>query len=104
MTLHLRNTLGRRVEPVEPLERGRVRIYTCGPTVYRYAHVGNLRSFLLADFIRRALLYHGLPVFHVKNITDVGHMRDERRDSGGDRLVIAAEVEGRTTREIADFY
>ncbi len=79
-------------------------MYTCGPTVYRYAHVGNLRSFLLADFIRRALLYHGLEVLHVKNVTDVGHMRDERRDSGGDRLVIAAEVEGRTTQEIADFY
>jgi cysteinyl-tRNA synthetase len=79
-------------------------MYTCGPTVYRYAHIGNLRSFLLADLIRRTLLYHGLDVLHVKNITDVGHMRDERRDSGGDRLLIAAEVEGRSTQEIADFY
>ena len=59
MALSLRNTLTRRVDPVEPLEPGRVRMYTCGPTVYRYAHVGNLRSNLLADLIRRALLYHG---------------------------------------------
>ena len=79
-------------------------MYTCGPTVYRYAHVGNLRSFLLADFIRRALLYHGFAVLHLKNVTDVGAIRDERRDTGGDRLVIAAEVEGRTTQQIADFY
>ncbi|HEY1333580.1 MAG TPA: hypothetical protein VGF31_04920, partial [Myxococcaceae bacterium] len=112
MPLRLRNTLARAVEPVEPLPGGptgmggrpRVRIYTCGPTVYRYAHVGNLRSFLLPDLIRRTLLYHGLDVLHVKNVTDVGHMRDERRDQGGDRLVIAAEVEGKTTRQIADFY
>lgn len=95
------------VLPLEPLRDGEpptIRMYTCGPTVYRYAHVGNLRSFLLADLIRRALLYHGFPVLHVKNVTDVGHMRDERHDSGGDRLVIAAEVEGKTTREIADYY
>ena len=59
VTLRLRNTLTRTVEPVVPLEAGRVRMYTCGPTVYRYAHVGNLRSYLLADLIRRVLLYHG---------------------------------------------
>ena len=104
VTLRLRNTLTRSVEPVLPLEPPpggeppRIRMYTCGPTVYRYAHVGNLRSFLLADLIRRALLYHGLEVLHLKNVTDVGHMRDERHDPGGDRLVIAAEVEGKTTR------
>ena len=82
MTLRLRNTLTRRVEDVEPLEPGRVRMYTCGPTVYRYAHVGNLRSNLLADLIRRVLIYHGVEVFHVKNITDVGHLRDEGFDRG----------------------
>jgi cysteinyl-tRNA synthetase len=110
VTLRLRNTLTRSVEPVVPLEpptaggAPRIRIYTCGPTVYRYAHVGNLRSFILADLVRRVLLYHGLEVLHVKNITDVGHMRDERRDQGGDRLLIAAEMEGKTTRQIADAY
>ena len=65
LTFRLRNTLTRQVEAVEPLEPGHVRMYTCGPTVYRFAHVGNLRSFLLADLIRRALLYHGLAVLHV---------------------------------------
>jgi cysteinyl-tRNA synthetase len=104
MTLRLRNTLTRRVEPVEPLEPGRVSMYTCGPTVYRFAHVGNLRTFLLADFIRRALLYHGLEVLHVQNITDVGHLRDERFDRGEDRMLVAAGLEGRSTAEIADAY
>ena len=77
MTLRLRNTLSRSIEPVEPIDGQTVRMYTCGPTVYRYAHVGNLRSYLLADLIRRTLRYHGLSVLHVKNITDVGHLRDE---------------------------
>jgi len=79
VTLRLRDTLTRAVLPVEPLEAGRVRMYSCGPTVYRYAHVGNLRTFLLADLIRRALLYHGIDVRHVQNITDVGHMRSRCR-------------------------
>jgi len=104
VTLRLRNTYGRQVEPVVPIEPGRVRMYTCGPTVYRYAHVGNLRSYLLADFIRRALLYHGVDVLHVKNITDVGHLRDERFDRGEDRMLVAAGLERRSTQEIADAY
>ncbi len=104
MTLRLRNTLTRRVEPIDPIEPGRVRMYTCGPTVYRYAHVGNLRSYLLADFIRRTLLYHGLDVVHVKNITDVGHLRDERFDRGEDRMLVAAGLEDRTPAEIAAAY
>jgi cysteinyl-tRNA synthetase len=89
---------------VVPLEPERVRMYTCGPTVYRYAHVGNLRSYLLADFIRRTLLFHGLTVRHVKNITDVGHLRDERFDRGEDRMLVAAGLESRTSAEIADAY
>jgi cysteinyl-tRNA synthetase len=79
-------------------------MYSCGPTVYRFAHVGNLRTFLLADLIRRVLLYHGLEVFHVQNITDVGHMRDERFDRGEDRMLVAAGLENRSTGEIADAY
>ena len=104
MTLRLRNTLTRTVVPVEPLERGRVRMYTCGPTVYRFAHVGNLRSNLLADLIRRVLLYHGLEVVHVKNITDVGHLREDEFDRGEDRMLVSAGLEHKTTAEIADAY
>jgi len=104
MTLRLRNTLTRRVEDVEPLEPGRVRMYTCGPTVYRFAHVGNLRSNLLADLIRRVLIFHGVDVFHVKNITDVGHLRDEGFDRGADPMLVAAGLEHKTPAEIADAY
>ena len=104
MTLRIRNTLTRSVEPVEPLEPGRVRMYTCGPTVYRFAHVGNLRSNLLADLIRRVLLYHGIEVFHVKNITDVGHLREDEFDRGEDRMLVQAGLEHKTTAEIADAY
>lgn len=104
MTLRLRNTLTRQIEPVRPIEPGRVTMYSCGPTVYSYAHVGNLRSYLLADLIRRALLYHGLDVFHVQNITDVGHLRDERFDRGEDRMLVAAGLESKTPAEIAAAY
>jgi cysteinyl-tRNA synthetase len=104
MTLRIRNTLTRSVEPVEPLEPGRVRMYTCGPTVYRYAHVGNLRSNLLADLIRRVLLYHGLDVVHIKNITDVGHLREDEFDRGEDRMLVQAGLEHKTSAEIADAY
>ena len=79
-------------------------MYSCGPTVYRYAHVGNLRTFLLPDLIRRTLLYHGIEVFQVQNITDVGHMRDERFDRGEDRMLVAAGLENRSTGEIANAY
>src|SRR6476620_11038480 len=101
VTLSLRNTLTRSVEPVEPLIPGRVGMYTCGPTVYRYAHVGNLRTNLLADLIRRTLLYHGIDVLHVKNITDVGHLRDEGFDRGADRVLVQAGLESKTPAEIA---
>jgi cysteinyl-tRNA synthetase len=104
VTLRLRDTLTREVRPIEPLEPGRVRMYTCGPTVYRYAHVGNLRSYLLADLIRRVLLYHGVEVFHVKNITDVGHLRDDQFDRGEDRMLVQAGLEHKTSEEIAAAY
>jgi len=104
LMLHLRDTLTRQVMPVEPLEPGRIRMYTCGPTVYRYAHVGNLRSFLLADLIRRVLLYHGLEVLHVKNVTDVGHLRDEGFDRGQDPMLVQAGLESKTPEEIAGAY
>jgi len=102
--LRLFNTLTRRVEEVEPLEPGRVRLYSCGPTVYRYVHIGNLRSFMMADWIRRALVYDRFAVRHIKNITDVGHMRQDVLDRGEDKLVAQALREGKTPWEIAAFY
>jgi cysteinyl-tRNA synthetase len=104
MTLRFHDTLTRQVRPLVPLEDGRIGMYTCGPTVYRFAHVGNLRTFLLADLIRRVVLYHGIDVLHVQNITDVGHLRDERFDRGEDRMLAAAGLEGRSAAEIADAY
>jgi len=104
MALSLYNTLTAQKEEVVPLETGRVRMYSCGPTVYRPVHVGNLRSFLLADFVRRALAYHGLDVTNVMNITDVGHMTDELSDEGRDRMLLAADDESLSATEIAAKY
>ena len=102
--MQLHNTLTRRVEEFVPREPGVVRMYTCGPTVYRYAHIGNLRSYLLADWVRRSLELQGYQVHHVKNITDVGHMRQEMLERGEDKVIAAALAEGKTPQEIADFY
>jgi cysteinyl-tRNA synthetase len=99
-TVRLYNSLTRKVEPLEPIESGRVTIYTCGSTVYRYAHIGNLRTYLFGDLLTRTLRYLGYEVLYAKNITDVGHMRD----TGEDPILLAAEVEGKTPTEIADFY
>ena len=102
--LRLYNTLTRRIEPFVPLEPGHVRMYSCGPTVYRYIHIGNLRTFAMADWLRRTLEYFGYRVFHVKNITDVGHMRVERLDQGEDKLLAQARAEGKASAELAQFY
>ena len=102
--LNIYNTLSKRVEEIEPAEPGIIRMYTCGPTVYRDAHIGNLRTYMMADWIRRALLHHGLEVKHVKNITDVGHMRQELVETGGDKMILAALAEGKTVQEIAQLY
>ncbi|MEO7664582.1 MAG: cysteine--tRNA ligase [Candidatus Limnocylindrales bacterium] len=105
MPLQVRDTLSRSLRPVRaPRDGTPVTMYSCGPTVYRYAHVGNLRTFLLPDMIRRVLLYRGIPVLHVQNITDVGHLRDERFDRGEDPMLVAAGLEGRSPAEIADAY
>jgi cysteinyl-tRNA synthetase len=102
--MRLYNSLTRAVEPVEPVEPGHVRMYTCGPTVYRYAHLGNLRTFMLADLIRRALEYEGLRVTQVMNITDVGHMTDESSPEAVDKMLLAVEDEGLQPLEIAEKY
>ena len=89
---------------IEPVEPGRVTIYTCGPTVYRYVHLGNLRTFLLGDLVRRALEFEGYDVTQVLNITDVGHMTDESSPEAVDKMLLAAEDEGLQPLEIAEKY
>ena len=102
--LQVTNTLTRTREPVAAPASGPLRMYTCGPTVYRYAHVGNLRTFMLADLLRRALESEGVEVRQVQNITDVGHLTNERFDHGEDRMLVSARLEGRTPGEIAEHY
>jgi cysteinyl-tRNA synthetase len=102
--VRLYNTLTRRLDEVVPADDRHVRMYTCGPTVYRYAHIGNLRTFLLSDLVRRALEFEGYQVTQVLNITDVGHMTDDTSDAGRDRMDIAVADEGLTPLEIASKY
>jgi cysteinyl-tRNA synthetase len=105
-TINLHNSLTRRTEPLVPLEPGKVTVYTCGSTVYKYAHIGNLRTYLFGDLLHRTLEYLGYEVRYVKNITDVGHMRDDQLDAidGEDKVETAAETEGKSPTAIADFY
>ncbi len=97
------NTLTRRKELFRPIFPGRVGLYTCGPTVYNYAHIGNLRTYLFDDFLRRVLEYNGYEVKHVMNITDVGHLTGDR-DMGEDKLEVGAKREKKNALEIASFY
>ena len=102
--LRIYNTLTKRTEEIQPIKPGSVSMYTCGPTVYRDAHIGNLRTYLMADWIRRVIEASGHTVYHVKNITDVGHMRQELVESGGDKVILAAMEEGRTVQDITQYY
>jgi cysteinyl-tRNA synthetase len=98
--LVLYNSLTRRKEPFEPREPGRASVYSCGPTVYSRQHIGNLRPYLFADLLRRALRAQGLAVKHVINVTDVGHLTDDA-DAGEDKMEVAAQKTGRRADEIA---
>jgi cysteinyl-tRNA synthetase len=102
--MRLYNTLTRRVDELVPVEDGHVKMYTCGPTVYRYAHIGNLRTFLLSDLLRRALEFEGYRVTQVINVTDVGHMTDDASDGGRDRMDLAVADEGMSALEVAEKY
>ncbi len=104
MVLQLYDTLSRSKKPFQPLQFGKASIYSCGPTVYRDVHIGNLRTYLLADWLRRTLEAQGTQVQHVKNITDVGHMRQELLDRGEDKVIAAAIAAGKTPGEIAQQY
>lgn len=106
MALKLYNTLKRRKEEFRPLAKGEVGIYTCGLTVYNYGHIGNFRSFVFADLLRRYLEWKGHRVKHIMNITDVGHMTadDQLALAGEDKIEKSARERGLSPREIADFY
>lgn len=103
MSLSLYNTLRRAKEKFKPLRPNDVGLYTCGPTVYNYAHIGNLRTYLFEDILKRTLIYNGFTVKHVMNITDVGHLTGDR-DMGEDKLEKGARREGKTAWEIAADY
>ena len=104
LQLRVYDTLQRQVVPFVTERPGEVRMYTCGPTVYRPVHVGNLRSYLLADWLRRTFELFGNRVVAVKNITDVGHMRQDALAQGEDKVIAAALAAGKTPKEIAEFY
>jgi cysteinyl-tRNA synthetase len=93
MPLHLFNTLTNRLEPFQPLEDNRVRMYSCGPTVYNYVHIGNLRSFTFQDVLRRYLRHRGYELYHVMNITDVD-----------DKIILNARKEGKSLQEYTAVY
>ena len=103
-SIHLYNTATHKVEALTLDPEREVRVYTCGPTVYRPVHLGNLRSYLLADSLKRLLLHLGYSVRHVKNITDVGHMRQELLDRGEDKVIAEALSAGLTPQDIAHRY
>ncbi len=101
--MKLTNTLSRNKEEFEPLDKKAVKLYTCGPTVYDYFHIGNLRNALFNDTLKRTLVANGYKVNHVMNITDVGHLVSDA-DEGEDKLEKGAAREGKTVWEVAEFY
>ena len=103
MPIYLYNTLSRRIDEFKPLKKNHVGLYTCGPTVYNYAHIGNLRTYVFEDLLKRIFAYNGYKVKHVMNITDVGHLTSDS-DTGEDKMEKGSSREGKTAWELADFY
>jgi len=97
------NTLTKKVEEFIPHEEGKVKLYTCGPTVYNYAHIGNLRTYIFEDILEKTLNYLGYQVTRCMNITDVGHLTSDS-DSGDDKMLKGAKRENKTVLEIAEYY
>ncbi|UAK25210.1 cysteine--tRNA ligase [Sphingomonas nostoxanthinifaciens] len=97
------NSMTRSIEPFTPIDPANVRLYTCGPTVYNYQHIGNMRAFLFADTLGRAIRWKGWPTTHVINITDVGHLTSDA-DAGDDKMETAAARTGRSIWDIAAYY
>lgn len=103
MQIKLYNTLNKQKNDFVPLKGNEVRIYSCGPTVYSYAHIGNFRTYVFMDNLRRVLKYNGYTLKHVMNITDVGHLESDA-DEGEDKMLKAARIEHKSPYEIAEFY
>ncbi len=103
MTLKFFNTLTRKKEIFEPIKDKQVGIYSCGPTAYWYQHIGNLRSYIFADVLRKVLLYNDFKVKHVMNVTDVGHLTSDA-DEGEDKIEKAAKKEGKKAEDIVNYY
>jgi cysteinyl-tRNA synthetase len=103
MSLHLYNTLTRKLEEFKPLHESKVGIYVCGPTVYGHAHLGHAKSYVSFDILVRYLRYLGYNVTYVQNITDVGHLTDDA-DAGEDKLAVAARKEHKHPMALAEFY
>ena len=101
--MKLYNTLTKRIEEFVPNEPGKVKMYTCGPTVYHYAHIGNIRTYIMEDVLEKFLRFYGYDVTRVMNVTDVGHLSSDG-DTGEDKMVAGAKREHKTVMEIAKFY
>ena len=102
-TLQLYNSDGQKLESFVPRESNKVKLYCCGPTVYGYAHIGNLRAYTVQDILRRCLLSLGYKLDHVMNITDVGHLTDDN-DYGEDKILVSAREKGKSVADIAQYY
>ncbi|MBN2052458.1 cysteine--tRNA ligase [Candidatus Woesearchaeota archaeon] len=103
MALKVYNTLGRKKEEFKPIHAKKVGMYSCGPTVYNYAHIGNLRTYIFNDILRRTLIKNGFELNQVMNITDVGHLTSDS-DEGEDKMLLASKREHKSALEIAKFY
>jgi len=103
MAVKLYNSLTRKIEELKPIKKNKIGLYACGPTVYNYAHIGNLRTYVFEDILKKVLKYNGFKVKHIMNITDVGHLTDDA-DQGEDKMEKGAKREGKTAWEIAKFY
>jgi len=100
LEIRLYNTLSRKKQTFKPIKKGKVGLYSCGPTVYNYAHIGNLRAYIFADILKRTLKYNQYKIKHVMNITDVGHLTSDA-DEGEDKMIQALKREGKELNEIS---
>ena len=101
--MKLYNTLTRKIEEFVPIKKDEVTLYTCGPTVYHFAHIGNLRTYIMEDILEKTLKYIGYNVKRCMNITDVGHLSSDA-DTGEDKMLKGAKRENKSVLEIANYY